>query len=66
MKLRVLTVDDHPVFRDGLRATLSVDPELELVGEVGTASEAVELTLQLHPQLIVMDVQLPDMSGIEA
>jgi len=65
-QLRVLIVDDHPVFRDGLRATLSVAPEMTLVGEAGTGKEALDMAIRLRPELVVMDIQMPDMNGIEA
>jgi DNA-binding NarL/FixJ family response regulator len=65
-QLRVLIVDDHPVFRDGLRSTLSVAPEMTLVGEAGTGKEAVDMAIRLRPELVVMDIQMPGMNGIEA
>lgn len=65
-QLRVLIVDDHPVFRDGLRTTLSVAEEMTLVGEAGTGNEAVEMAIRLQPELVVMDIQMPDLNGIEA
>jgi DNA-binding NarL/FixJ family response regulator len=65
-QLRVLIVDDHPVFRDGLRATLSVAPEMMLVGEAGTGKEAVDVAMRLRPELVVMDIHMPDMNGVEA
>lgn len=65
-QLRVMIADDHPVFRDGLRATLSVDPDILLVGEAGTGREAADLAARLRPTLVVMDIQMPDMNGIEA
>ncbi len=64
--LRVLVADDHPLFRDGLRAMLSSDPDFELVGEATTGEEAVTLVSELQPDLVVMDVQMPDLDGIEA
>jgi DNA-binding NarL/FixJ family response regulator len=63
--LRVLTADDHPTFRAGLRAVLAAAPDLELVGEAGTGREALALTAQLRPDVVVMDVQMPDLDGIE-
>jgi DNA-binding NarL/FixJ family response regulator len=64
--LRVVSVDDHPTFRAGLRAVLAVAPDLELVGEAATGREALELAAQLQPDVVVMDVQLPDVDGITA
>jgi DNA-binding NarL/FixJ family response regulator len=64
--LRVLTVDDHPAFRAGIRAVLSSAPDLELVGEAGSGAEAVRLAGSLRPDVVVMDVQMPGLDGIEA
>ena len=64
--LRVTIADDHPVFRDGLRALLSSLPDVEVVGEASTGEEAVTLAQHLHPDVVVMDLNMPDVSGIEA
>ena len=66
MKIRLLLVDDHAVVRSGLRMLLSGHAELEIVGEAGTAEEALQKTGELHPDLILMDIGLPDKTGIEA
>ncbi len=66
MKTRLLLVDDHAVVRSGLRMLLSGHTELEIVGEAGTAEEALQKTGELHPDLILMDIGLPDKTGIEA
>ncbi len=63
---RVLLVDDHEVVREGLRTLLSRRPGLEVAGGVGTVAEAISEAERLHPAVIVMDVRLPDGSGIEA
>ncbi len=63
---RVLIVDDHEVVRMGLATLLGRQPGLEVIGEAGTAAEAVELAGRLHPDVVVMDMRLPDGSGIEA
>ncbi len=65
-RLRVLTADDHPVFRDGLRLLLEATPDTELVGEASTGEEAIALALSLRPHVVLMDIQMPDLSGIEA
>jgi DNA-binding NarL/FixJ family response regulator len=62
----VLIADDHPLFRDGLRALLASAPGVELVGEATTGEEAVSLAAELQPDVVVMDVQMPGMGGIEA
>lgn len=64
--LRLLVVDDHPVVRDGLRAALVGDDDVEVVGEAGTVAEAVQRTVELSPDVVLMDVQLPDGTGVEA
>jgi DNA-binding NarL/FixJ family response regulator len=63
---RVLIADDHPLFRDGLRELIDSAPETELVGEATTGIEAVEMALETQPDMVVMDLHMPDMNGIEA
>lgn len=65
-RFRVLVVDDHEVVRTGLVALLDRRPSLEVVGEAGTVAEAVAQAARLQPDLVVMDVRLPDGSGVEA
>lgn len=65
-KQRILLVDDHEVVRLGLKALLDRHPGFEVVGEAGNAREAVELAVDLKPDVIVMDIRLPGGSGIEA
>ena len=64
--IRVLLVDDHEVVRLGLRAVLEVEPDLEVVGDADTAARAVVAASRLRPDLVLLDVVLPDESGIEA
>jgi len=64
--IRVLLVDDHTMVREGLRSLLSDYPDIEVVGEAGNGEEAVELSRHLLPRVIVMDVNMPKMDGIEA
>jgi DNA-binding NarL/FixJ family response regulator len=64
--MRVLLVEDHPMFRDGLVRMLESVEDVEVVGEAGTGEEAVQLAEQLNPNIILMDLNLPKMSGIEA
>lgn len=66
MTVRVVIVDDHSVVRQGLRLFLGSDPELEIIGEGKNGIEALELTRQLHPDVVVMDLLMPVMDGIEA
>ena len=65
-RIRVLLADDHPVFRHGLHDLLEDTQDVEVVGEAGTGEEAVRLATELEPDVVVMDVKLPGMSGIEA
>ncbi|HSH81144.1 MAG TPA: response regulator transcription factor, partial [Herpetosiphonaceae bacterium] len=64
--LRVLIADDHPLFRSGLRALLGALPDTIVAGEATTGEEAVALAAELQPDLVVMDLQMPGISGIEA
>jgi DNA-binding NarL/FixJ family response regulator len=64
--LRLLVVDDHEVVRQGLVALIARRPEFEVVGQAGTMAEAVSQAARFEPDLVVMDVRLPDGSGIEA
>ena len=64
--LTVVVVDDHEVVRQGLVAMLDRRPGFQVVGEAGTVAEAIEITGRFQPDLVVMDVRLPDGSGIEA
>ncbi len=65
-KKRVLIVDDHPLFREGLKSLVERSAGYETVGEAGSGAEALALARDLKPDLVTMDVSLPDMSGIEA
>jgi DNA-binding NarL/FixJ family response regulator len=65
-KLRILIVDDHYVVRMGLLALVETEPDLEVVGEAANGKEAVELFLKLAPDLVLMDVRMPGVDGIEA
>lgn len=64
--IRVLIVDDHAMLRAGFRTILGMQPDIEVVGEAGTGAEGVTLAARLLPDVITMDVQMPDMDGIEA
>jgi two-component system response regulator NreC len=65
-KLRILLADDHAVMRTGLRALLERQPNMEVVGEAGTGREAIELAATHEPDVVVMDVGMPVLNGIEA
>ncbi len=64
--VRLLLVDDHAVLRAGLRMLLSADPDLQIVGEAETGSEGVRMAEELRPDVVLMDISMPDMNGIEA
>ncbi len=65
-KIKVLLVDDHAILREGLRALLSLAGDIEVVGEAGDGREGVEAATRLKPDLILMDVAMPVMDGLEA
>src|SRR5258705_2272664 len=64
--IRILIADDHTVFRDGLRALLASIPDIEVVGEASSGREALRLAVEHQPDVILMDIQMPDLNGIEA
>lgn len=66
MKIRILLVDDHSVFREGLRSLLEKCDDLEVVGEAETGRIAVTKACELKPDVILMDIAMPDLNGIEA
>ncbi|MBI4732122.1 MAG: response regulator transcription factor [Chloroflexi bacterium] len=66
MTIRLLLVDDHQVVRSGLRMLLASEKDVEIVGEAGTAGEALEGVANFKPDVVLMDIGLPDMSGIDA
>ena len=64
--IRVLVVDDHAIIRKGIKAVLELVPDIELVGEAENGLEAVEREKELHPDVILMDLMMPEMDGIAA
>ena len=65
-RIRILLADDHAMLRAGLRALLEAEKDLEVVGEAGTGEEAVEMAERLHPDVVVMDLSMPGIGGLEA
>jgi two-component system, NarL family, response regulator NreC len=66
MSIRILLVDDHGILRAGLRALLSPEPGFDVVGEVADGLEAVELAKRLNPDVILMDISMPGLGGLDA
>jgi DNA-binding NarL/FixJ family response regulator len=62
---RVMIVDDHPLFRQGLRDVLETDPQLEVVGEAASGELAIDLAEEIEPDVILMDINLPDLNGLQ-
>jgi DNA-binding NarL/FixJ family response regulator len=65
MTTRILLVDDHPIVREGLRSVLQRQPDCEVVGEASDGVEALDKTENLHPDVVILDVTMPKMSGLE-
>lgn len=63
---KILLVDDQPLVRQGMKYIIGAQPDLEVAGEAGSGPDAVKVALERHPQLILMDVQMPEFNGIEA
>ncbi len=64
--IRILMADDHTLFRDGMRALFGTLPNTELVGEAANGNEAVTLAEELQPDVVLMDIQMPELNGVEA
>lgn len=65
-KIKVLLVDDHPVVREGLRIMLSTAPDIEVIGEADNGLEAIDEVNKHHPHVVLMDLRMPNMDGLEA
>ncbi|MFZ0181368.1 MAG: response regulator transcription factor [Candidatus Dormiibacterota bacterium] len=63
---RVMIVDDHPVVRKGLASFLGHEPDIEVVGMADSGEQALEMAAELHPDIVLMDLSMPGMGGIEA
>ena len=64
-RIRLLIVDDHEMVREGIRSILKDDPELKIVGEAGEGEKALDLIPKLHPDIVLLDIKMPGMDGIE-
>jgi two-component system response regulator NreC len=65
-RIKVLLCDDHTLFREGIKAILKDEPSIEIVGEAADGRQAVAKALQLHPDVVLMDIAMPDLSGFDA
>lgn len=65
-KIRVFSVDDHPLLREGIGALISIQPDMELIAEASSGTESIQQFRMHHPDVTLMDLRLPDMSGIDA
>ncbi|MFT5987341.1 MAG: two-component system nitrate/nitrite response regulator NarL, partial [Pseudomonadales bacterium] len=62
----ILLIDDHPLLRKGIKQLIEMEPDLEVAGEASNATDGVRIALELEPDLILMDLNMPDVSGVEA
>ena len=65
-KIRILLAEDHVIVREGTRQLIQREPDMEVVGEAGDGEEAIDLTNKLHPNVVIMDIAMPRLNGIEA
>ncbi len=66
MTIKIIIADDHKIMRDGLRNLLELEPDIDVIGEAETGQEAVKLVLKLIPDVLIVDIGMPDLNGIEA
>jgi DNA-binding NarL/FixJ family response regulator len=66
IRVKILLADDHKIFRDGLRMLIGKEPDMEVVAEADDGRTAIELAKQLSPDIVIMDITMPDMNGIDA
>src|SRR5690606_27375216 len=64
--INIVLADDHVLVRNGIKAMLESDPDIRVVGEAGSGAEALEVARQLHPNILVLDIRMPGMTGLEA
>lgn len=65
-KINIVLADDHVLVRNGIKAMLESDADIQVVGEAGSGAEALEVARQLHPDILVLDIRMPGMTGLEA
>ena len=63
--IRVVLAEDHALVREGLRSILELEPDIDVVGEAATGTEAIDVVVQTRPDVLVLDIQMPEMNGIE-
>lgn len=66
MTINVVLADDHTIIRDGLRALLEANPQIKVVGDAGTGRQVVDLVKELQPDIVIMDISMPEQNGIDA
>jgi two-component system, NarL family, response regulator NreC len=66
MSIRIILADDHKIVRDGLRSLLEQQPDMEVIAEAENGQRAVDLVRELSPDVVIMDIAMPEMNGIEA
>lgn len=66
MKIRILLADDHQIVREGFRALLEREPDMEVIGEVDNGRDALEMATRLSPDIVILDISMPGLNGIEA
>lgn len=66
MTINVLIADDHTIVRDGLRALLALEPDIHVIGDAANGREAIDRAQELHPDIVLMDIAMPELNGLEA